>query len=91
MKYGRHVHTSSDAETPRKIGARRGEPVILRIDAEQMGREGLKYFVSANGVWLTDAVPVVFLRDALNDWSRASRDDASDESEYEERSPISPP
>jgi putative RNA 2'-phosphotransferase len=52
-----HVHLSKDVETARKVGARRGKPVILRVDAGGMHRDGHKFLLSANGVWLTDAVP----------------------------------
>lgn len=56
-----HVHLSKDVETARKVGARRGQPVILTIDAGRMHRDGHKFFLSANGVWLTDAVPPGYL------------------------------
>jgi putative RNA 2'-phosphotransferase len=56
-----HVHLSKDVETARKVGARRGKPVILGVAAGQMHREGRKFFLSANGVWLTDAVPPGYL------------------------------
>ena len=56
-----HVHLSRDVEPARKVGARRGKPVILEIAAARMHREGHKFFVSANGVWLTDAVPPAYL------------------------------
>ena len=56
-----HVHLSSDTETARKVGARRGKPIILQVDARKMHSEGFKFFLSANGVWLTDAVPAAFL------------------------------
>ena len=52
-----HVHLSKDVETARKVGARRGKPVILKVDAGRMHRDGHTFFLSANGVWLTDAVP----------------------------------
>jgi putative RNA 2'-phosphotransferase len=48
-------------ETARKVGARRGKPVILTVHAGRMHREGHEFFVSANGVWLTDAVPPGYL------------------------------
>jgi putative RNA 2'-phosphotransferase len=57
-----HVHLSKDTETARKVGARRGKPVILVVDAGGMYRDGLRFFLSANGVWLTDAVPAGYLR-----------------------------
>ena len=56
-----HVHLSRDVETATKVGDRRGEAVILTIDAAGMGREGLVFYVSANGVWLTDHVPARFI------------------------------
>jgi putative RNA 2'-phosphotransferase len=57
-----HVHLSADIETARKVGARYGKPVILAIETEKLLVEGFKFYVSANGVWLTDAVPPEFLR-----------------------------
>lgn len=56
-----HVHLSKDVETARKVGARRGKPIILQVDAHKMHAEGFPFFVSANGVWLTDSVPSRFL------------------------------
>jgi|SRR5579884_62044 len=56
-----HVHLSSDVETARKVGARRGKPVILQVAAGQMHSEGFAFFRSANGVWLTEIVPSQFL------------------------------
>jgi putative RNA 2'-phosphotransferase len=52
-----HVHLSRDVETATKVGGRRGESVLLKIDAAAMAREGVVFYVSANSVWLTDHVP----------------------------------
>lgn len=57
----RHVHLSVDIETATKVGARHGKPAILTVDAAAMHRAGHVFFVSANGVWLTDAVPREFI------------------------------
>ncbi|MCX4675730.1 RNA 2'-phosphotransferase [Streptomyces sp. NBC_01433] len=57
-----HVHLSSDRETATRVGARRGRPVVLSVDAGAMHRAGHTFRVSANGVWLADAVPPQFLR-----------------------------
>jgi putative RNA 2'-phosphotransferase len=57
-----HVHLSKDTETARKVGARRGKPVILQVSAGEMHGQGYRFFLSVNGVWLTDAVPSHFLR-----------------------------
>ena len=53
-----HVHLSKDVGTARKVGSRRGKPVILRVDAGTRHRDGHKFLSSANGVWLTDSVPL---------------------------------
>lgn len=57
-----HVHLSPDRETATRVGARRGRPVVLSVDAGAMHRAGHVFRVSANGVWLADAVPPEFLR-----------------------------
>ncbi len=56
-----HVHLSRDVETARKVGARRGRPVVLKVDAGGMHRDGHTFYLSSNGVWLTDAVPPGYL------------------------------
>src|SRR3954470_13923006 len=55
------VHLSPDAETARRVGARRGEPVVLRVDAAGLAADGARFSRSANGVWLVDAVPPRYL------------------------------
>jgi putative RNA 2'-phosphotransferase len=52
-----HVHLSEDEATARKVGARRGVPVILAIKAGAMHRKGHLFFRSINGVWLVEQVP----------------------------------
>jgi putative RNA 2'-phosphotransferase len=56
-----HVHLSPDEATARAVGGRRGKPVILRIDARAMRDAGHVFFVTPNGVWLTDEVPSSFI------------------------------
>ena len=56
-----HVHLSGDVETARKVGARRGKPVVLTVEAGRMHRDGHTFFRSENGVWLTHAVPPTYL------------------------------
>ncbi|MEV0414398.1 RNA 2'-phosphotransferase [Streptomyces sp. NPDC050448] len=57
-----HVHLSPDRETATRVGARRGRPVVLSVDAGAMHAAGHVFRISANGVWLVDAVPPQFLR-----------------------------
>lgn len=56
-----YVHLSPDEETAEKVGQRHGKPVILRIDAGRMARDGHKFRRSENGVWLTESVPKEYL------------------------------
>lgn len=57
-----HVHLSADLTTAEKVGGRRGKPVILTVRAAEMVEAGCPFFVSQNGVWLTDHVPPTFIR-----------------------------
>ena len=51
-----HVHLSPDRETAARVGNRRGEAVILTVRAGDMHAAGHRFYLTANGVWLTDAV-----------------------------------
>nr|WP_315033256.1 RNA 2'-phosphotransferase [uncultured Chryseobacterium sp.] len=51
-----HVHLSTDKETATKVGMRHGKPIILTIRTGTMHQDGLAFYQSANGVWLTDFV-----------------------------------
>jgi len=57
-----YVHLSLDVETAVKVGRRRGKPVILQVAAGRMFRDGYVFFLSVNGVWLTEEVPPQYLR-----------------------------
>ena len=56
-----HVHLSADVDTAMKVGRRHGKPVVLGIEAGRMSQGGFIFYLSANGVWLTDSVPVQYL------------------------------
>jgi putative RNA 2'-phosphotransferase len=63
MKMRRHhVHLSKDVETAVRVGTRHGRPLVFAVDAARMAADGHMFFVSENGVWLTDAVPPQYLR-----------------------------
>jgi len=57
-----HVHLSSDIETALKVGQRHGKPFIFKVLAEQMYNDNFQFFISDNGVWLTDNVPTKYLK-----------------------------
>ena len=56
-----HVHLSPDVATAMRVGQRHGSPVVLVIRSGEMAVAGHTFFVSANGVWLTDRVPQEFI------------------------------
>jgi len=56
-----HVHLSSDPDTARKVGARHGKPVVFSVYAQVAASEGQPFWISENGVWLTDALHPDFL------------------------------
>jgi putative RNA 2'-phosphotransferase len=56
-----HVHLSADIETAKRVGGRRGKPVVLAIKAKEMSAAGHTFLRSANGVWLVDHVPAKFI------------------------------
>ena len=57
-----HVHVSIDEKTAMNVGQRHGKAVLLTIEAARMHADGLKFYRSANGIWLTDYVPVKYIR-----------------------------
>lgn len=56
-----HVHLSASPEVAGIVGNRRGKAIILTVRAREMNAAGHEFFVSANGVWLTDFVPAAFI------------------------------
>ena len=43
------------------VGQRHGKPVVLNIRATEMHKFGYKFYLSTNGVWLTEFVPVEYI------------------------------
>jgi putative RNA 2'-phosphotransferase len=58
----RQVHLSADAQTAWRVGMRHGRPAILEIDAGTLHADGTPFFLSENGVWLTDGIPPRYLK-----------------------------
>ncbi|MGK5011750.1 RNA 2'-phosphotransferase [Janthinobacterium sp. MDB2-8] len=56
-----HVHLSANRATAVAVGARHGKPVVLTVNAAAMQAQGHVFYVSDNGVWLTQAVPQAFI------------------------------
>ena len=60
-KSRQYVHLSKDVDTAHTVGLRHGAgTVILVVSAEQMWKDGYKFFLSDNGVWLVDEVPTKY-------------------------------
>jgi putative RNA 2'-phosphotransferase len=55
------VHLSLDRQAALKVGRRHGKPVVLTVDAAAMHAAGFEFYLSDNGVWLTDHVPAEYL------------------------------
>lgn len=61
-KMQRHyVHLSATQAIAKAVGQRHGKVVILGVLAQTMHQQGFEFFLSRNGVWLTDHVPAEFL------------------------------
>lgn len=60
-----HVHLSEDKKVAYSVGKRYSkykEPVILEINAAAMYADGYNFYKSDNGVWLTDNVPLKYIK-----------------------------
>lgn len=56
-----YVHLSKDIVTAEQVGKRHGKEVVYQVNADQMYKDGYKFFLSVNNVWLTKEVPVKYL------------------------------
>lgn len=70
-----YVHLSLDISTATRVGRRHGRPVVLRVDAAAMERDGYAFFLSENGVWMTGEVPSKYLSEMNEDRSRKKEHD----------------
>lgn len=61
-----YVHLSKNNETALNVGKRHGEPAVLQIDAGKMHRNGYKFYLSENGVWLTKEVPGMYCSNIID-------------------------
>lgn len=56
-----YVHLSGDIDTALNVGKRHGKPVVLKIYSRDMYRNGCKFYLSQNGVWMTEKVDAKYL------------------------------
>jgi putative RNA 2'-phosphotransferase len=57
-----HVHLTTDVNSARQVGARRGKSVVFTIDSLEMERAGYEFYLTQNLVWLVDRVPPQYLQ-----------------------------
>ena len=56
-----YVHLSDNFETAEQVGSRHGDTVVLTINTKEMINDGYVFYLSKNGVWLTDHVPSCYI------------------------------
>ena len=57
-----YVHLSTDIETAIAVGKRHGKPKVFIVASQQMQQDGFAFYLSENNVWLTNHVPVHYLK-----------------------------
>ena len=57
-----YVHMTEDLEVAKITGERHGKLAIYEIDAKQMAKDAIKFYLSVNNVWLTKNVDVKYLK-----------------------------
>jgi len=60
-----YVHLTDNQKTAMETGRRHGSPCVLEIDASLMAADGYKFYLSNNGVYLTDKVPAMYIKKAI--------------------------
>lgn len=61
-----YVHLSMDYDTAVTVGKRHGQAVVLEVDAAKMRRDGMVFYLSENGVWLTGFVAPEYLKEIVH-------------------------
>jgi len=61
-----YVHLSDDIKTAESVGIRHAKAkdklIILKIDSNQMAKDGCKFYLSSNNVWLIDFVEPKYIK-----------------------------
>ena len=63
LKHNRHhVHLSADKATAINVGQRHGKPCVFEVLSGEMFADNFVFYISENGVWLTEHVPAKYLK-----------------------------
>ncbi|XP_055308864.1 probable RNA 2'-phosphotransferase [Sitodiplosis mosellana] len=62
-----YVHLSIDEGTATKVGMRHGKPTILTVRTGKMFEDGVVFYRSENGVWLTNFVDAKYISEYNNE------------------------
>ena len=57
-----YVHLSAGKETAQQVGERHGAAALLEVDAKGLHTQGHPFYLSENGIWLTENIPVGYFR-----------------------------
>ena len=63
-----YVHLSEDFNTAINVGKRHGKYAALSIDAKKMHEDGVKFYLSSNGVWLTKYIDPKYIIECLKNF-----------------------
>ena len=58
-----YVHLSKDIDTALQVGQRHGKQIVLKVHSGEMYRNGIKFYLSENGVWLVNNVETKYLEE----------------------------
>ena len=61
-----YVHLSERIDQAKEVGRRHGKLVLYKVNAKEMYENGIKFYRSTSGVWLTDQVPAKYLEEIKN-------------------------
>lgn len=66
-KSRQYVHLTEHIDVAREVGSRHGKIIILEVAAGQMSVDGYVFFLSDSGVWLTESVPVRYIKELVTE------------------------
>ena len=56
-----YVHLTTEPELAKQVGARRGTPCVLRVEARRASKNGIVFMPANQFFWLTERVPAMYL------------------------------